>query len=160
MGDARVLDATCGPRSMHFDKAHPGVIYSDARVVDLVKSQNQRVLVAPDVVADFTDLPFPDESFDLVVFDPPHASVLETSDIGMQYGTLWGVDWRVLIPGGLRECWRVLAPGGTLVFKWGESKVAIRDVLDLVPEIPPLIGHKTSKTAVWVLFHKFRGEGG
>lgn len=28
--------------------------------------------VNPDVIADFRDMPFPDESFYLVVFDPPH----------------------------------------------------------------------------------------
>jgi len=29
-------------------------------------------VIKPDVLADFTNLPFPDESFSLVVFDPPH----------------------------------------------------------------------------------------
>ena len=29
-------------------------------------------MIAPDLLADFTDLPFPDNTFALVVFDPPH----------------------------------------------------------------------------------------
>lgn len=34
---------------------------------------NKRKLeINPDVVCDFTDLPFEDASFSLVVFDPPH----------------------------------------------------------------------------------------
>lgn len=32
----------------------------------------RRLTVDPDVVADFTKMPFDDESFYLVVFDPPH----------------------------------------------------------------------------------------
>ena len=36
--------------------------------------------IAPDLLADFTDLPFPDNTFALVVFDPPHLSATAQPD--------------------------------------------------------------------------------
>ena len=37
-------------------------------------------VIAPDLLADFTDLPFPDNTFALVVFDPPHFSATAQPD--------------------------------------------------------------------------------
>ena len=45
--------------------------------------------INPDVVCDFTDLPFPDNFFPLVVFDPPHlTSAKETAWLVKKYGKL------------------------------------------------------------------------
>lgn len=52
-----------------------------------------------------------------------------------------------------RECLRVLRPGGTLVFKWYEYHIPLKDVLACCPA-RPLLGNRrprTSKTH-WVLF--------
>lgn len=49
----------------------------------------RRLTVDPDVVADFTKMPFDDESFYLVVFDPPHLRQAgETSWLVKKYGKL------------------------------------------------------------------------
>ena len=32
----------------------------------------RRLEVSPDVIHDFTDMPYPDKSFKCVIFDPPH----------------------------------------------------------------------------------------
>ena len=75
--------------------------------------------IDPDIIADFTDLPFPDESFALVVMDPPH--IPQETCTGMvvrQYGHLAG-DWKEM----LRKVPRMLPcaeTDGTLIFKWNE----------------------------------------
>lgn len=76
-----ILDATCGSRMIHFDKTCPDVLYCDNREVDgeaiwTGSSRRgvsvRRLNIHPDRIVDFTAMPFPDESFSLVVFDPPH----------------------------------------------------------------------------------------
>lgn len=111
--------------------------------------------IDPDIIADFTDLPFPDESFALVVMDPPH--IPQETCTGMvvrQYGHLAG-DWKEMLRQGFRECFRVLKPDGTLIFKWNEVRVPIKDILPL-SDVPPLFGHKSGKfmQTHWVAFLK------
>lgn len=158
----RILDATCAGRQMWFDKARADVVYLDRRQEPPgTIPQQPNWTVQPDVVADFTAIPFPDDTFDLVVFDPPHAKVLAESITGLKYGTLFG-DWRPVLAAGLRECHRVLAAGGTLVFKWAESHVPVREVLELVPHLVPAFGHVTGKSGptIWVTFYKPRPADG
>lgn len=76
MTDKIILDACCGGRMMWFDKNNPMVVYADIRHLDEVLCGTHPFKVSPDVEADFTDMPFPDNSFKLVVFDPPHLNKL------------------------------------------------------------------------------------
>lgn len=70
--------------------------------------------VKPDTVADFTDLPFEDETFYLVVFDPPHlVHVGKNSWLAKKYGRLTG-DWREMLRKGFSECLRVLKSNGNI----------------------------------------------
>lgn len=60
---------------MYFDKQDQRVLFGDIRQEEhYLKDRNSvRYLeVKPDIKLDFTNLPFNDESFRLVVFDPPH----------------------------------------------------------------------------------------
>lgn len=67
-----ILDACCGSRMFWFDKKNPNAVFCDNRQV-LETLGDERVLrIEPDVLCDFKALPFPDKSFYLVVFDPPH----------------------------------------------------------------------------------------
>lgn len=60
--DARVLDVTANERRMWKGISHPGgVVY-----VDINPSMN------PDIIADFRSLPCEPNSYDVIVFDPPH----------------------------------------------------------------------------------------
>ncbi len=160
--DKKILDVTCGSRSIWFNHNHPAAIYCDKRVehdTRIWKStngQSERTLtVDPDVVCDFTDLPFPDNSFSLVVFDPPHlVRVGETSWLAKKYGRL-GEGWEKMLHDGFAECMRVLKPDGVLVFKWAESDIPADKVWKAIGE-KPLFGHhsgKQSKT-FWGCFMK------
>ena len=73
MKDKFILDACCGSRMFWFDKKHPNVIFSDIREYDkgFIDNRPNREL-HPDQIMDFRKLDFPDKSFKLVVFDPPH----------------------------------------------------------------------------------------
>lgn len=147
-----VLDVCCGPRSFYFDKQDSRVTYCDLHHRRKTLCDGRELVVEPDVVADFRDLPFADGAYSLVVFDPPHL----TRGHGWQvdkYGVL-GPDWRSDLAAGFRECLRVLAPGGTLVFKWHEYGVPLRDVLALCPA-RPVFGNRRpgqSKTHFIVFF--------
>ena len=72
-----VLDPCCGSRKFYFDKTAPYVLYGDVRDESYVQCDGRILEVHPDVQMDVTNLPFEDESFALVVFDPPHLKPLE-----------------------------------------------------------------------------------
>ena len=76
----KILDVTCGSRTIWFNKNHPAAIYCDVRDEECTgvwKSTNRdserACIVHPDVLCDFADLPFPDNSFawDLMIAHPP-----------------------------------------------------------------------------------------
>ena len=119
MPEKKILDATCGDRTIWFQKNEPHTIYCDKRREEWEgdfgktlradgKKKHRHLVIDPDVQCDFTDLPFPDGSFSLVVFDPPHlVNLANTSWMRKSYGSLDG-DWRPMIRDGFRECMRVL----------------------------------------------------
>lgn len=66
-----ILDACCGGKMFYFDKHDPNVLFQDIRQVSTTLCDGRKFEVNPDVVADFTSMPYPDNSFRMVVFDPP-----------------------------------------------------------------------------------------
>jgi ubiquinone/menaquinone biosynthesis C-methylase UbiE len=145
-----------------FDKRDSRAIYIDRRkeTFEHVRTDcgNKTITVDPDIQADFTDLPFPDESFFHVVFDPPHKTALSEEasrgNIIKYYGALFP-GWEEMLTRGFAECFRVLKPGGTLIFKWCELEIPLERVLALTPE-KPLYGHRVAKRAEthWIAFLK------
>ena len=121
MSEKKILDATCGSRSIWFNKHHPAAVYMDkrqefeTRIWKSGDGLSERTLtVDPDIVADFTDIPFPDETFEHVVFDPPHIQQAgETAWIIKKYGKL-NDDWPEMLRDGFMECMRVLRTNGVL----------------------------------------------
>lgn len=70
--NATVLDACCGGKMFYFDKNDDRVLFQDIRDIETTLCDGRTFSVHPDVCADFTNMPYPDASFSLVVFDPPH----------------------------------------------------------------------------------------
>ncbi len=67
-----ILDACCGGKMFYFDKNDPRVLFQDIRKVETTLCDGRHFEVKPDIVCDFTSMPHPDNSFSMVVFDPPH----------------------------------------------------------------------------------------
>ncbi len=152
-----VLDACCGPRMFWFDRADPRALFIDKRRESThadTREGRRMIEVNPDLLADFTKLPFADASFSLVVFDPPHTFCGEKSWMRKKYGSL-EPGWREQIQAGFAECFRVLCPLGTLIFKWNEHRVPVSTVLSLTPQ-KPLFGQRCGTTAKthWIVFMK------
>ena len=137
MSKPRILDPCCGSRMMYFDKQDQRVLFGDLRTEShyLKDRGNLRYLeINPNVRLDFTALPFADDSFNLVVFDPPHlVRAGKKSWLAKKYGQLTQ-DWRDDISQGFAECFRVLKPNGVLIFKWNEDQIKVPQILALTTE--------------------------
>ena len=164
--EKKILDVTCGSRTIWFDKNHYAAVYCDKRketFTGIWKSTNgnseRKCIVDPDIVCDFTSLPFEDNSFSLVVFDPPHLEqVGESSWTYKKYGKLTD-GWREMLHDGFRECMRVLKPDGVLIFKWSEIQIPTREVINAIGQ-DPLFGHRSGKkmNTHWLCFMKIESE--
>lgn len=153
----KILDACCGSKMFWFDKNNPNVEFCDIRKLPKTEYYPGRYIeISPDTVCDFRDLPFADNSFSLVVFDPPHLpDAGETSIMALKYGRLSG-DWKSMLSDGFTECLRVLKPDGVLIFKWSEIRIPLKEILPLFP-INPLFGNrcrKSGNTTHWLCFMK------
>jgi len=153
----KVLDVCCGPKGMWFDKNDERTLYLDKRQenhINYYPSGKKVLSINPDVIGDFTDIKQPDNSFWLVVFDPPHIKRNSLGEITKRYGNL-EEDWKEMLKSGFKECFRVLKPNGTLIFKWNEVQFPVKDILKLTDE-KPLFGHKSGKRMQthWVSFMK------
>lgn len=153
-----ILDACCGSRMFHFDKQNPHVLFADNRTLETIMKDSdelRKLEVKPDVIHDFTDMPYPDKSFKCVIFDPPHLiKGGDNSWLVKKYGRL-NPDWRTQLKQGFDECMRVLDDFGTLIFKWNETQIPVSEIINVVGH-QPVIGHKSGKAAKthWLLFMK------
>lgn len=148
-----ILDACCGSRMFWYHRNHPAVLYMDNREMEKWLCDGRRLIVKPDLVGDFRCMPFEDNSFSLVVFDPPHLiHAGEKSWLRAKYGVLNKETWREDLRIGFSECWRALKDKGVLVFKWSEDQIPFRDIEPLFP-VAPLFGDRRGKTR-WTIFMK------
>lgn len=148
----KILDVCCGSKMFWFDKNREDTIYMDIREYEDILCDGRKLEIKPDIVADFRKIPFKDNSFKLVVFDPPHlVRVGENSWLKKKYGKL-GEEWKSDIKKGFEECFRVLESYGTLIFKWNEEQIKLSEILKLT-NVRPLFGNKRAKTH-WLVFIK------
>ena len=146
----KILDVCCGSRMFYYDQNNKNVVYADCRQLETTLCDGRKLEIKPDVIIDFRALPYEDNSFDLVVFDPPHLiRGGDNSWIIQKYGRL-SSDWKDDIKQAFCECFRVLKPNGTLIFKWNDDQIPFNDVIKLAPQ-KPLLGDKRGKTR-WVVF--------
>jgi len=157
--DKFILDACCGPKAMWLNKDHPNTVYIDIRKETkgfIGYGQNESI--NPDFVMDFRKMEFEDKSFKLVVFDPPHLSKLgKTSMFRKKYGCLVPETWPSDLEKGFSECWRVLEDYGVLVFKWSNSEIPFKKVLELIPHKPlffNITNNKATSVTKWFCFMK------
>jgi len=151
-----VLDPCCGSKMFWFDKSNENVLFLDIRSETHTLCDGRKMIVSPDDIKDFRKLPYADNAFRLVVFDPPHLiRAGKNSWMAKKYGVLNKDTWKEDLSDGFKECWRVLDGGGTLIFKWNETQVKIKELLSLFP-YSPLFGQTTTvnlKTH-WIVFFK------
>lgn len=135
----KILDVSGGKRMMWFDQRNPLCTFLDIRQE-----------MEPDVVADSTQpLPFDKESFDLVVFDPPHHNFGQTGRATSTYGHTTAAQRRKLIEETARQIRIVLRPDGLLCFRWCDKNVRLEKILALLHGFEPLFGHKVSERKKW-----------
>ncbi len=153
-----ILDACCACKAFWYNKNHPNTLYIDIREEKkgFVK-QRKKLEVKPDYIMDFRKMDFPDKSFKLVVWDPPHMRTLgQTSMFRKKFGCLNVETWPKDLKQGFDECWRVLEDYGVLIFKWNDCEIPFESVLKLF-KVKPLFGsvlkNKMNSTH-WVCFMK------
>ena len=157
--DKFILDACCGGRMFWFNKQHPAALFIDKRKLPKGSIKDRpNFCIDPDIIMDFRKLEFPDKSFKLVVFDPPHLKSLgKNSWMAKKYGVLENIND---LKKGFDECWRVIEDYGTLIFKWSteteKRSTSVNDIIKLFGK-EPLFGHTTgSKSHThWMCFMKF-----
>jgi hypothetical protein len=135
-----------------FDKSNANTIFIDNRYLFTTLCDGRKLEINPDYFADFRDLPFDDNTFYLAVFDPPHLiNAGDKSWLALKYGKLQNT-WQNDIKLGFDEAMRVLKPWGTLIFKWNEEQIKLKEILKCTP-YKPLFGDKRNKTH-WLVFMK------
>jgi len=144
-----ILDATAGQRGIWFDNKNSRIVYIDIRRE-----------VKPDIVADYTCLPFTDEVFKMVLLDPPHYTYGKNSNMGKRYGVFKQTVIYESLTAASKEIARVLKPDGFLIFKWSIMRygwifdnVKLPKILQMLSEFNPLYAQKTGIRA------RTRGDG-
>ena len=153
----KVLDVACSVKGMWFDKEDDRALFMDKRReahIDVYPCGTKTNIIDPDIIGNFTDIKFDDDSFWHIVFDPPHIESNSISQITKKYGSLQG-EWREMLRQGFKECFRVLKPNGTLIFKWSEIQFPVKEILKLTDQ-KPLYGHRSGKkmNTHWIAFIK------
>lgn len=158
MNDKIILDACCSVKSMWQNKNHPNAVYIDIRKEPSgFLGMKRKEKINPDYIMDFRNMGFPDKTFKLVVFEPPHLKRLgKTSYFRKKFGCL-NSEWQSDIKKGFAECWRVLEDYGTLIFKWSNYEIKFKEILKLAP-CEPLFqnttNYKATSVTKWFVFMK------
>jgi len=109
---------------MWYNKKNPDVLYLD-----------ERPECEPDVVGDYRNLKdFADNTFNLVVFDPPHvvrSTKFYTMRMVRDFGQLNPDTWEMDLKKAFKELFRVLKPFGFLIFKWSNHHIPSNKIIKL-----------------------------
>lgn len=152
-----ILDACCGSKMFYFNKENKNVIFMDNRQVSEILCDGRKLEIKPDIIADFRKMPFDDNTFKIVIFDPPHLiNAGDQSWLAKKYGKLSKDSWQADIRQGFSECMRVLDIYGVLIFKWNEEQIKLKEILNVI-NYQPLFGNKRAKTH-WLVFVKEKIE--
>lgn len=173
-----ILDATAGNRTMWKHKKCEGIIYSDIE---------KNLKVKPTIFADNRQLPFRDETFSTIFFDPPHDIGVDDSDIltmgkfalkearatEKRLHTYYGLyyiktvdDMIKLLYYTQKEFMRILKYSGLLWLKWNDVAMQLNRVLAIFADwkilliIPQTSTSHTmgTKQTYWVCMIKEKKE--
>lgn len=152
-----ILDVTAGNRTMWTLKDHQDIIYID---------MERELINPPTFLCDSRHLPFRDNTFDTVFFDPPHmwgvySRTWSKPNLEQQQEILpdkkypdpyYGIDkygTKTQLIGyvvyTVKELYRVLKPDGLLWFKWNDCSVSLRSMLTLFAEWDEILRIKEHK---------------
>ena len=146
--NAFMIDLCCGGRHWLFEKNPADIIFMDIRSIKKGSIELQpNWSVEPDIIADYTKIPFDDSTFQYVFWDIPHAINL-SGIMGQKYGQL-GNNWKNDLKKGFKEIHRILKHNGALIFKFNDLSISFKDVFSAlnIREIPlkPILGTPTKK---------------
>lgn len=148
-----ILDVCCGSRMIWWDKTDPRCKFTDIRSETCTLCDGRTISIRPDQIEDFRHLSFPENSFNLILFDPPHLiHAGKSSWLRSKYGILHNT-WKDDIKQGFNECFRVLKPQGTLIFKWNEDQISVSDIIPLAP-VKPLFGTRRGTGTIFLVYTK------
>jgi len=115
------------------------MMWRGRRPVDVVCMDKESALaVPPDVVAVWAALPFRDDVFSLVIFDPPHTCRGETSIMSLQGSTAKSsISWFGALPARWRETAHLFLAAQNefrrvarrMIFKWNDTRYNLHRVL-------------------------------
>ena len=150
-----VLDATAGNRMMWPNKNPPNIIFMD-KEIDL--------RIPPDIICVWEYLPFRDEVFFNVIFDPPHMRLGRTSRYRdpkgvTSHGTWWGFvkNKPDLIRSTMKAQKEFSRVSTRLSFKWNETHYKLYEILKcfmdwvLVDKREYVSNKKHGKSKTWWL---------
>lgn len=141
------------PQTVYLDIRRGKIKYDKIYRSDLINHE-----IKPTIQADNRYLPFKSNVFDMVLYDPPQ--VIQENPTGavlQKYGVLNPITWTMDMSKAIKELFRVLKSNGFFIFKWSESRKALKEALQLFPS-KILFGTNvsfTNKAATWwVVFRK------
>jgi hypothetical protein len=128
-----IIDLCCGGRHFWIDKECRESVFMDIRSVDQgAISIQPNWSVKPDLIGDYTDIPFNDDSFRLVIWDIPHKIKSDSGIINLKYGSL-GENWKSDLERGFTEINRILEDRGILIFKFNDLDIPFKEILSAFP---------------------------
>jgi len=164
----KILDATAGTRSIWYQKSNPFTLFMDKRYEKVyrrdeinINSHTQRIMkIYPDIIGNWERLPFKDNSFDIIIFDPPHLIKKNNGKILQSmvkmYGFFYEDNYKYILETGIKELFRTLKPNGQFILKWCECDKPVEDIIKLFPYLP-LFGSRTGQknNNHWITFIKY-----
>lgn len=149
-----ILDICCGSRMFYFDKKNPLVHFNDIRKIEEYLCDGRLLEIKPETQWDFRNIPVKDNTFDMVVFDPPHlVKIGDRSWLAKKYGKL-PKNWQEYLKQGFDECMRVLKPYGTLIFKWNETDIKQKELFNALGAIPVFGDRGRGNKTYWFVYMK------
>lgn len=128
----KILDLSAGNRAIWIQKQLNFVTFLDKRPETM-----------PDFICDTREIPKEvGDSFDLVVFDPPHLNAGKNSNTSKSYGYHTTLEIKETIIGYAKESHRVSKKNALMAFKWNDHDISLDMALELMsPFWTPLFGH-------------------